>query len=171
MAGSSSCSHGFVVRHWVSECILESRSGRYMLISHGIPQCSLGSRGCGFRLASRVHSGLNDFGLWVVVPGEEGAKGEMLDDGELGEDFDIVHFNHALVDLGPAGLDARDVEEDGAVFPKRPGFDVVDEANGAEIHVAFPFALHGCGVGNVGGGGRAGERALGCYVGGRADGG
>lgn len=31
-----------------------------------------------------------------MVEGEEGAEGEVLDDGELGEDFCVVHFYHAL---------------------------------------------------------------------------
>lgn len=35
-------------------------------------------------------------GGWVLVPTEEGAEFEVLDDGELGEDFDVVHFEHSL---------------------------------------------------------------------------
>ena len=32
----------------------------------------------------------------MAVPAEEGAEAEVLDDGELGEDFGVVHFEHAL---------------------------------------------------------------------------
>ena len=35
-------------------------------------------------------------GVWVLLPAEEGAEAEMLDDGEFGEDFGVVHFKHAL---------------------------------------------------------------------------
>lgn len=35
-------------------------------------------------------------GVGVAVPAEEGAEAEVLDDGELGEDFGVVHFEHAL---------------------------------------------------------------------------
>ena len=35
-------------------------------------------------------------GVWVLLPAEEGAEVEMLDDGKFGEDFCVVHFKHAL---------------------------------------------------------------------------
>ena len=31
-------------------------------------------------------------------PGEEGAEGEVLNYGEFGEDFSVVHLDHALFD-------------------------------------------------------------------------
>lgn len=39
-------------------------------------------------------------GLWDVgvgFPGEEGAEREVLDDRELGENFGVVHLDHALL--------------------------------------------------------------------------
>ena len=35
-------------------------------------------------------------GVRVAGPLEEGAEREVLDHGELGEDFCVVHFEHAL---------------------------------------------------------------------------
>jgi hypothetical protein len=46
-----------------------------------------------------------------------------------------------LVDLSPPCFDTGDVEQDGAVLPKRTLLDVVDEANGAEVHVVLPLPL------------------------------
>lgn len=66
----------------------------------------------------------------------------MLHDGELGQDLGVEHLDHALVDLAPAVLDARHVIEDGTVFPEGPFLDVVDEADGGEIHVRLPEPLY-----------------------------
>lgn len=87
----------------------------------------------------------------VGVEAEEGAEAEVLDDGELGQDFGVVHFDHALVNLGPAGADAGDVVEHGGVLPEGAPFDIVDEADGAEVHVLAPVPLDGGGFGYVGG--------------------
>ena len=46
----------------------------------------------------------------IALPGEEGAEGEVLDDGIFGEDFGVKHLDHALVDLAPSIPDARNVE-------------------------------------------------------------
>ena len=35
-------------------------------------------------------------GIWIMVEAEQRAEGEMLHDGEFGEDFCVVHFKHAL---------------------------------------------------------------------------
>ena len=43
-----------------------------------------------------MHCGLDFAGVGVWAEGEEGAEGEVLDDGEFGEDFCVVHFYHAL---------------------------------------------------------------------------
>lgn len=44
-----------------------------------------------------MHCGLDFAGVGVWGEGEEGAEGEVLDDGEFGEDFCVVHFDHALI--------------------------------------------------------------------------
>jgi hypothetical protein len=74
--------------------------------------------------------------LWIPLPLEELAKGEMLHDWELAQNFCIIHFQHALVDLSPAVFDAGDVEQNGGVFPERTLLHVEDELYGAEVHVA-----------------------------------
>jgi hypothetical protein len=75
-------------------------------------------------------------GLWIPLPLEELAKGEMLHDRELAQHFCVVHLQHALVDLSPTIFDAGNVEEDGRVLPKWTSLDVVDELDCAEVHVA-----------------------------------
>lgn len=47
-------------------------------------------------MTGRVHASLDEFGVWVFFPGEQRAEGEVLNDGEFGENFCVVHFNHAL---------------------------------------------------------------------------
>ena len=75
----------------------------------------------------------------------------MLHDGEFGQDFCVVHFDHAFVDFAPAGADAGDVVEHGRMLPERPFFDIVDEADGAKVHVLVPLPFD-CGkFGHVGG--------------------
>lgn len=73
--------------------------------------------------------------IHVLVPRKQGPEREMLYDWELGQDFRIVHFDHAFVYLTPAVPDTRDVKKHGAVLPKRSLFNIVDEANGREIHI------------------------------------
>lgn len=72
----------------------------------------------------------------ISLPLEQAAEGKMLHDREFSEDFRSVHLQHALVDLAPAVLDAADIVEHGRVFPERSAFDVVDELDGGEVHVA-----------------------------------
>lgn len=72
----------------------------------------------------------------VSLPFEELSKGEVLDDWELAQYFSVVHLQHALVDLSPAILDARDVEEDRRVFPEWTLLDVKDELDSTVVHVA-----------------------------------
>jgi hypothetical protein len=43
-----------------------------------------------------VHARGDGFGVGVAIETEEGAEGEVLHDGELGKDFGVVHFDHAL---------------------------------------------------------------------------
>lgn len=81
----------------------------------------------------------------------------MLHDGELGEDFGVEHLDHALVDLAPAVADAGDVEEDRAVFPEGPRLDVVDEADGGEVHVCEALVFHDDRFGHVAGFGGASD--------------
>ena len=47
-------------------------------------------------LAGGVDGGWGRRGVWVELPAEERAEGEVLHDGEFGEDFCVVHFDHAL---------------------------------------------------------------------------
>lgn len=84
----------------------------------------------------------------------------MLHDGELAQHLGVEHLDHALVDLAPAVLDARHVEQDGAVFPEGALLDVVDEADGGEVHVFGAVALHGRGLGDVPRLGRVGDGTL-----------
>ena len=109
-----------------------------------------------------------DRGVRVRVEAEEGAEAEVLHDGELGQDLGVVHFEHALVDLAPAGADAGDVVEHGRVLPEGAPFHVVDEADGAEVHVSVPLPLHRGGFGDVRrvGGVRAGSFRGGSVAGG-----
>lgn len=65
----------------------------------------------------------------------------MLHDGKLGEHFSVEHLEHALVDLAPTVADPRDVEEDRRVLPERTLLDVVDEANGGEVHVGLAVVV------------------------------
>lgn len=130
-------------------------------------------RGCGgesvpYGLVGRVHGSGWGGGVRVRVEAEEGAEAEVLHDGELGQDFGVVHFQHALVDLAPAGADAGDVVEHRRVLPKGAPFHVVDEADGAEVHVLVPLPVDGGEFGYVGGVGRVGA---GTFDGGRVVGG
>lgn len=95
----------------------------------------------------------------------------MLHNGELAKHLGVEHLDHALVDLAPAVLDAGDVKQDGAVFPKGTLLDVVDEADGGEVHVFGAVALDGSGFGDVAGLGGVRDGALeGCGFVGRGDG-
>jgi hypothetical protein len=71
----------------------------------------------------------------ILIPREEGAKGKMLNHGELGKDLGVEHLDHAFVNLSPSVSDARYIKEDRTVLPEWTLLDVVDEADGREIHV------------------------------------
>ncbi len=101
-----------------------------------------------------------------MIPAEKRTEAEMLHDGELGEDFCIVHFDHAFVDFAPSCPHARDVIQHGRVLPERALFDVVDEADGAEIHVFVTLSGYGCGFRDGGWVWRALERSFGGGLGG-----
>ena len=88
-------------------------------------------------------------GVRVSVEAEEGAEAEMLHDWELGQHFRVVHFEHAFVDFAPAGEDAGDVVEHGGMLPEGSLFDIVDEADGAEVHVLVSLLFDGSELGNV----------------------
>jgi hypothetical protein len=93
-----------------------------------------------------VHTGTGRrCSLWIPLPLEELAKGEMLHDWELTQHFCIVHLQHALVDLSPAVFDAGDVEQNGRVLPEGAFLDVKDELNRAEVHIAG-LVLGDCGL-------------------------
>ena len=47
-------------------------------------------------MAGCVDGCLDFLGGRVGGEGEEGAEGEVLDYGEFGEDFCVVHFDHSL---------------------------------------------------------------------------
>lgn len=103
-----------------------------------------------------MHGSGRGSGVRVRVEAEEGAEAEMLHDGELRQDFSVVHFQHALVDLAPAGANAGDVVEHRRVLPEGTPFHVVDEADGAEVHVLVPLPVDGGEFGHVRGVGRVG---------------
>lgn len=90
----------------------------------------------------------------------------MLDDGEFGEDFGVIHLHHAFIDFTPSSCHAGDVVKHRGMFPKRPLFHIVDEADGAEVQVFVAFTGYGCGFCDVCWIWRTGEgtfdRGLGC---------
>ncbi len=88
-------------------------------------------------------------GVRVPVEAEEGAEAEVLHDGELGQNFCVVHFDHAFVDFAPAGADAGDIVQHGRMLPEGPFFHIVDEADGAEVHVLVPLPFDGGGFDDV----------------------
>lgn len=99
-----------------------------------------------------------------MVEAEEGPEAEMLHDWELGQHFCVVHFEHSFVDLAPAGADAGDVVEHGGMLPERSLFDVMDEADGAKIHVLVSVLFDGGVFGDVGWVGGVGTGAFeGCW--------
>lgn len=109
--------------------------------------------------------------LRILLPLEQTSKGKMLHDGELAKHLGVVHLDHALVDLAPAVLDSRHVEENGTVFPEGTLLDIVDEADGREIHVLGAVALDRGGLGDVAGLRGVRDGALeGCGFVGRGDG-
>ena len=110
-------------------------------------------------------------GVRVRVEAEEGAEAEMLHDGEFGQYFCVVHFDHAFVNFAPARADAGDVVEHGGMLPKRPLFDIVDEADGAEVHVLVPVLFDGGDFGDIRGVRGIGKRSFGGGSVGGGDGG
>jgi len=96
----------------------------------------------------------------IPVPRKERAKGEVLYYWELGEHFGIEHLYHAFVDLAPPVPDARDVEEDGTVFPEGALLDVVDEGNGRKVNPRASVRISHLSLGGVAGPWRARCRAL-----------
>lgn len=115
-------------------------------------------------------------GVGITVPAEEGAKREVLHYGELGQYFRVVHFDHTLdnkqlvisgkrnktnlIDFPPSSLNAGNVVEHRAVFPKWPFLDVVNEANRGEIHIRQPFSFDNMCFGNAIGRWSTWKRAL-----------
>ena len=95
-----------------------------------------------------------------MVEAEEGAEAEMLYDWELGQHFGVVHFQHTFVDFAPAGADTGDVVEHGGMLPEGSLFHVVNEANGAEVHVLVSLPFDGGDFGNVGWVGSVGTGAF-----------
>lgn len=99
-------------------------------------------------------------GVGVPVEAEEGAEAEMLHDGELGQHFCVVHFDHAFVDFAPTRADAGNVVEHRGMLPKRALFDIVDEADGAEVHVLVPAPFDSGDFGDVRGIRGVGKRSF-----------
>ena len=89
--------------------------------------------------------------LWIDLPREERAKGEVLDNRKLRQHLGVEHLDHALVDLAPAVADARNVEQDGTVLPERTLLDIVDEADGGKVHVELALVLDHGGLGDIAG--------------------
>ena len=54
-----------------------------------------------------------------------------------------------LVDLSPPCFDTGYVEQNGAVLVERPFLDVVNESNGAKVHVTRPLPLNDVGFGDI----------------------
>ncbi len=96
----------------------------------------------------------------VCVPAKERPERKVLHNRELGQHFGVKHFDHALVDLAPAILDAGHIEEDGTVFPKGSLFHVVYEPHCREIHVRGAVLGHEVGLDDVGGLGGSRDGAL-----------
>lgn len=89
-----------------------------------------------------MNSGWRRNSAGVAVPAEQRAKAEVLDNREFGEHFSVIHFDHTLVDLGPASLDTRNIIQHLTVLPEWPFLHIVYEADGGEIHVDFPLFLY-----------------------------
>lgn len=85
----------------------------------------------------------------------------MLNHRELREDLRVEHLDHPLVDLAPTILDAGDIEQYRAVLPERSLLDVVDEANGAEVHIRPAVSVYLGGLDNGVGLGGTADGALG----------
>lgn len=95
--------------------------------------------------------------LRIKVPCEKRTKVKVLNDGKLGQDFGVEHFDHALVDLAPSVTDAGDVEQDGTVLPEGALLHIVDEADGGEVHVCLALSFDDGGFGDVAGFGGASD--------------
>jgi hypothetical protein len=108
-----------------------------------------------------VDTRLNFLRQRIAFPCKQRSKGEVLNDGELGQHFCVVHLDHALVDLRPSRFDAGYVEQDGAMLPEWPLFDIVDESNSAKVHVASALPLDSWCLCHVSGVRGRRERALG----------
>ena len=70
-------------------------------------------------------------------------------------------FRNYFVDFPPSAFDAGYVVQGRRVFPEGPCFDVVDESDGAEIHVLGAESLDGRCFGDIAWIGRARVRAFG----------
>ena len=99
-------------------------------------------------------------GIWVLIPAEERSEIEVLNDRELGQDFSYIHLDHTLVDLGPARSNARNVIKHRRVLPEGALLDIVDEANGREVHIPCTLSGDDCGFGNICWVGGARERSF-----------
>ena len=77
----------------------------------------------------------------------------MLHNRELAQHLRIIHLNHALIHLSPSTFDPGDIEKNRTMLPEWPGLDIVDEADGGEVHVASAFEVD-CGFASDVGGAR-----------------
>ncbi len=59
-------------------------------------------------------------GVGIAIPAEEGAEAEVLDDGEFGEDFCVVHFDHSLEVFSSIGLSVHVFGRGGYLINLRP---------------------------------------------------
>ena len=84
----------------------------------------------------------------------------MLNNGKLPENFCIIHLDHAFVDFRPTGCDARNVKQNGAVFPESAFLDVANKADGCKVEIVLPLLGHNYRFGNVRGLGSVRMRAF-----------
>lgn len=99
-------------------------------------------------------------GIWVLIPAEERPEIEVLNDRKLGQDFGYIHLDHTLIDLGPACSNARNVIKHWGVLPEGALLDIVNEADGREVHIPCTLSGDDCGFGNICWVGGARERSF-----------
>eukprot|EP00274_Cyanoptyche_gloeocystis_P002916 CAMPEP_0196665302 /NCGR_PEP_ID=MMETSP1086-20130531/60396_1 /TAXON_ID=77921 /ORGANISM="Cyanoptyche gloeocystis , Strain SAG4.97" /LENGTH=285 /DNA_ID=CAMNT_0042001971 /DNA_START=708 /DNA_END=1566 /DNA_ORIENTATION=- len=79
------------------------------------------------------------------LEGEDRAKAEVLDDGQLAKHLSVVHLEHPGVHLLPV-RDTADVVQHWRVLTELPSLDLVDEAYAAEVEVVVGVLVHKVGA-------------------------
>jgi hypothetical protein len=101
--------------------------------------------------------------IWILFPLKQRAKREVLHHRKFREYFGMVHLDHPLkvevrladprkmfllvaishlVDLRPSSRNTGDVEQHWTVLPEWALLDIVDESNGAKVHVLVSPLLY-----------------------------